>query len=74
MICVLFLLNKKLPETQTKILEAIVDRSIDREAIRAKGQKALDKTKQILFNVGKLAFQGLCVRGKKLIFTRVKFC
>ena len=72
MICMLFACNLALPSSQTGILQAIVDRCIDREAIRAKGQKAVDKTKQALFKLGNLAWQGLNKPGKKLIFEKVK--
>ena len=37
MICVLFMCNMSLPKTKTGIIQAIVNRCLDREAIRAKG-------------------------------------
>ena len=52
MIIVLFLSNLTLPDTKGGIMEAIVDRCIDREAIRAKGQKAVDEVKQTLIKLG----------------------
>ena len=73
-ICILFICNLPLPKTTTGLLQAIVDRCIDREAIRAKGQKAVDGAKRALYNLGKLAWQGLREPGKKLIFTRVNHC
>ena len=72
MICMLFACNLALPSSQTGMLQAIVDRCIDREAIRAKGQKAIDKSIDALFKLGKLAWQGLSQLGKKLIFEKVK--
>ena len=71
MVCVLFKCNKSLPSTRTGIAQAIVDRCIDREAIRAKGQKAVDSAKQALYNLGKLAWQGLNEPGMKLVFDKV---
>ena len=60
MMCVLFISNTMtLPKTTTGIMKAVVDRCIDREAIRAKGQKAVDSAKRALHNLGKLAWQGL---------------
>ena len=70
-ICILFLSHKPLPGTITGLLKAIVEKCIDREAIRARGQKAVDGAKRALFNLGKLAWQGLCEPEKKLVFTRV---
>ena len=69
--CVLFISNLPLPKTSAGLLNAIVNRCIDREAIRTKGQKAVDSAKRALCNLGKLAWQGLCEPGKKLVFTRV---
>ena len=71
MIVVLFLSNLTLPDTKGGIMEAIMDRCIDREAIRAKGQKAMDEVKQTLIKLGKLAWQGLNEARKKLIFGKV---
>ena len=71
MVCVLFKCNKSLPSTRTGIAQAIVDRCIDREAIRAEGQKAVDSAKQALYNLGKLAWHGLNEPGKKLVFDKV---
>ena len=73
MICVLFKCNQTLSNTITGIIQAIVDRCINREAIRAKGQKSVDKAKRALYNLGKLAWQGLNEPGKKLIFEEVYF-
>ena len=71
MICVLFMCNMSLPKTKTGIIQAIVNRCVDREAIRAKGQKAIDSANQALYNLGKLAWQGLKEAGKKLFFDKV---
>ena len=48
MICVLFICNLTLPNTRTGILQEIVNRCIDREAIRVKGEKAVDSSKRAL--------------------------
>ena len=53
--------------------KAMVDRCIDRESLRAKGQKAVESTKKALSDLGKLAWQGLNEPGKKLIFEKVCF-
>ena len=71
MICILFSVSSALPETLTGIVQAIVDRCMDREALRTRGVKAEEAAKQALLNLGKLAWQGLCEPGKKLIFTKV---
>ena len=71
-VCILFICNLPLPKTRTGLLQAIVDRCIDREAIRTKGRTAVDSAKRALYNLGRLAWQGLCEPGKKLIFTKVK--
>ena len=71
MICMLFMSNSSLPETRTGVMQAIVDRSINRESIRAKGKKALDRTKEALYKLGKLAWEGLKQKRKKLIFEKV---
>ena len=39
MICVLFICKLTLPNTRTGILQAIVDKCIDREAIKVKGKR-----------------------------------
>ena len=70
MICVLFLCNLTLPSTRTGILQAIVDRLIDRESIRMRGQKAVDRLEQILIKLGKVAWQGLNRPEKKLLFDK----
>ena len=71
MICVLFMTSMSLPKTKTEIIKAIVNRCVDREAIRAKGQKAVDSVNQALYNLGKLAWQGLKEAGKRLYFDKV---
>ena len=72
MMCVLFLCNvQTLAKSKGRVVRDIVDRCIDRESIRAKGQKAIDSAKRTLFNLGKLAWQGLNGRDKKLIFEKV---
>ena len=71
MICVLFVCNMSLPKTKTGIIQAIVNRCMDREAIRARGQKAVDTANQALYNLGKLAWQGLNEAGKKLYFSKL---
>ena len=72
MICTLFCLNQKLPNTMSKIMDAVVDRYVDREAIREKGRKALEHVKQIVINLGKLAWEGLKdLKSQKLVFDKV---
>ena len=71
MLCTLFHYNNTLPETKTGIIQEIVNRCINRESIRAKGEKALQNATSTLLKLGKLAWQGLITRGKKLIFDKV---
>ena len=72
MICSLFISNQTLPETRTKIIETMVHRCIDREAIRETGQKAVDDTEQFFINLGKLAWEGLNdSSGPRLVFSKV---
>ena len=73
MTCALFKYNVKFCKTRTGIMQAMVDRCIDRESLRAKGQKAMESTKKALSDLGKLAWQGLNEPGKKLIFEKVCF-
>ena len=71
MICILFLNKRILPNSVLGIIQAIVDRCMDREAIRAKGKKAEQRVDQALIRLGKLAWDGLNEPGKKLIFEKV---
>ena len=71
MICILFLGKRILPNSVLGIIQAIVDRCMDREAIRAKGEKAVKMADQALTRLGKLAWYGLNEPGKKLIFEKV---
>ena len=71
MLCTLFHYNNTLPETKTGIIQEIVNRCINRESIRAKGERALQNATSTLLKLGKLAWQGLITRGKKLIFDKV---
>ena len=71
MIRVLYRRNLTLPKTRTRMIQEIVYQSMDREAIRMKGQKAVDSSKQALVKLGKLAWKGLCEPEKKLIFEKV---
>ena len=73
MICVLFLCNDTLPTTRTGIIKKIVDRCIDREAIRRRGQTALQTAKRTMIKLGKLAWEGLNEPGKRLYFEKVNF-
>ena len=59
MICVLYRRNLTLPKTRTRMIQEIVYQSMDREAIRMKGQKAVDSSKQALVKLGELAWKGL---------------
>ena len=72
MICVLFSCNSSLPETKLEVMKAIVDRCINRESIRAKGQKAVARAKSTLLKIGKLAWQGLNMPDKKMVFEQVE--
>ena len=72
MICVLFSCNSTLPETKLEVMKAIVNRCINRESIRAKGEEAVTYAKSTLFKIGKLAWQGLNIPGKKMVFEKVK--
>ena len=60
-----------LPKTKTGIMQAIVDRCVDRECLQAKGEKAVGTVKQVLLDLGKLAWKALNESGKKLLFDRV---
>ena len=72
MICVLFLCNiQTFAKSKGRVIRDIVDRCIDRGSIRAKGQKAIENVKRTLFNLGKLAWQGLNGGDKNLIFEKV---
>ena len=72
MLCTLFVSNfKTLAGTKGKVMQNIVDRCIDREAIKVKGQKAAGNAKQAFFKLGKLAWKGLTEPGKRLLFEKV---
>ena len=73
MVCVLFSSSMTLPKTTTGVIDAMVNRCMDRESIRAKGQKAVDGARSALYTLGKLAWEGL-VQGK-FVFEKVnKIC
>ena len=72
MICVLFSCNSTLPETKLEVMKAIVDRCINRESIRARGAEAIAHAKSTLFKIGKLAWQGLSMPDKKMVFEKVE--
>ena len=72
MICVLFSCHSTLPETKLEVMKAIVDRCINRESIRARGKKAITRAESTLFKIGKLAWQGLNMPDKKMVFEKVK--
>ena len=59
MICFLFLCRSTLPKTRTGILQEIVNRCMNREAFREKGEKAVKSAMRALHNIGKLAWHGL---------------
>ena len=72
MLCTLFVSNvKTLAGTKGKVMQNIVDRCIDKEAIKVTGQKAVGNAKQALFKLGKLAWKGLTEPGKRLLFEKV---
>ena len=64
MVCFLFNFKMTLPKTTTGIMDAVVNRCLDREAIRAKGKKAVESAKRVLLRLGKLAWQGLMERNQ----------
>ena len=70
-LCVLFKSSQALPKTKTTVLKAVINRCIDRETIRAKGQKAVDRTRRAFHKLGELAWQGLCKPGRNLNFMKV---
>ena len=70
MICVLFSCNSTLPETKLEVMKAIVNRCINRESIR--GEKAVAQAESTLFKIGKLAWQGLNMPDKKMVFEKVE--
>ena len=69
MIISLFVRKMTLPRTKTGIIDSVVNKIIDREAIRAKGQKALASANTALLKIGKLAWQGLS--SGRIIFEKV---
>ena len=72
MICVIFCSEKNLPDTATKILQAIVDRCIKREAIRGAAQRTGEGVQRTLFNLGRLAWGVLNAHGKLFTFEKVR--
>ena len=58
MICILSLSKQILPNSVVGIIQAVVDRCMDREAIRAKGRKAEQRADQALVRLGLLQFPG----------------
>ena len=72
MICVMFRTGKNLPDTSTRILQAIVDRCIQREAIRGDLQRTAESVQRALFNLGKLAWGVLNAPGKRFSFEKVR--
>ena len=71
-ICVLFSCNSTLSETKLEVMKALVDRCINRESIRAKGEKAIALAKSTLFKIGKLAWQGLNNSDKRMVSEKVE--
>ena len=71
MICILFHNKQILPSSILGIIQAMVDRCMDREAVRAKGRKAEQRADEALLRLGKLAWVGLNKPVKKLIFEKV---
>ena len=61
-ICNLFRNNISLPKTKTETIESLVNKVIDREAIRARGKKDVKTAERALNNLGKLAWKGLTAR------------
>ena len=59
MVCVLFLSNMALLKTMIGVIDSMVNRCMDRESIRAKGQKAVDGARSALYTLGKLVWEEL---------------
>ena len=56
----------------TKCIQTLVDKFIDREAIRATGKKAAGKVEQLFVKLGELAWDGLTYPGYvKKTFSKV---
>ena len=72
MICVLFNRSASLPKTKTGVLDAIVDRCINWDAIRKCGKKKLEDMKDALIKLGKLAMEGLQRDQFQQTFTEVQ--
>ena len=72
MICVMFRSEKSLPDTSTGILQAIVERCIQREAIRGAAQRTGEGVQRALFNLGRLAWGVLNAEGKLFSFEKVR--
>ena len=70
MICFLFLSQEALPDTKAGIYDAIVERIINREAVRTKKNRNPEKEQQALIQLGKLAWKGL--QEDRLIFEKVR--
>ncbi len=73
MVCFLYKCYQTLPSSFCDVMQAIVDRCMDREALRGKGQKATERAKDDQFiRLGRLAWRGLNQPEKKLVFEKVK--
>ena len=74
MICVLYSRKACLPKTKTGILDAMVDRCLDWEAIRKSGKKREASVKDAVIRLGKLAMEGLQRDQFHQTFTKVIPC
>ncbi len=73
MTCVIFQGQDSLPETKAGIIGGIVQRSIDRSALRASGKKSDMDVKVMLEKLGKAAWESLRSDIQQLIMSRVRF-
>ncbi len=71
MTCVIFQGQENLPETKAGIIGAIVQRSIDKSALRVSGKKADFDIKVMLEVLGKAAWESLRSDTQQLILDRV---
>ena len=69
-ICSLVRNDLCLPRTETEVFEYLVQRIIDREAIRSRGRKEFDTAKTLVY-LGKLAWKGLSTHN--FVFSKVNF-
>ncbi len=71
MLCVLNEGPQSLPETKGEIIEAMVQRTIQRSAIRVSGKRMKLDTEAILQRLGKAAWDSLKQKSQQLLITKV---